>query len=132
MGSHFKTIIILFSLCFGFAVKGQLSSQSILNPIDRFAFNPGVDESPKFYLELGQFDLVAQTNFKLVQVLGGDVGNNLQTLARANDVLFVGNSLHVRPMALVRSAKGRVEIFGIELIQESQINVDADFIQLVT
>jgi hypothetical protein len=132
MSSHFKTIIILFSLCFGFAVKGQLSSQSILNPIDRFAFNPGVDESPKFYLELGQFDLVAQTNFKLGQVLGGDVGNNLQTLARANDVLFVGNSLHVRPMALVRSAKGRVEIFGIELIQESQINVDADFIQLVT
>lgn len=132
MGSPFKTIIILISLCCGFRVSGQLSSQSILNPIDRFAFNPGVDEMPKFYFELGQIELVAQSNFKLGQVLGGDVGSNLQTLARANDILFIGNSLHVRPLALARTAKGRSEVFGVELIQESQLNIDADFIQLVT
>jgi len=132
MGSPFKTIIILISLCCGFRVSGQLSSQSILNPIDRFAFNPGVDEMPKFYFELGQIELVAQSNFKLGQVLGGDAGSNLQTLARANDILFIGNSLHVRPLALARTAKGRSEVFGVELIQESQINIDADFIQLVT
>lgn len=132
MGSPFKTIIILISLCCGFRVSGQLSSQSILNPIDRFAFNPGVDEMPKFYFELGQIELVAQSNFKLGQVLGGDAGSNLQTLARANDILFIGNSLHVRPLALARTAKGRSEVFGVELIQESQLNIDADFIQLVT
>ena len=132
MGSPFKTIIILISLCCGFRVSGQLSSQSILNPIDRFAFNPGVDEMPKFYFELGQIELVAQSNFKLGQVLGGDAGSNLQTLARANDILFIGNSLHLRPLALARTAKGRSEVFGVELIQESQINIDADFIQLVT
>jgi len=132
MGSPFKTIIILISLCCGFRVSGQLSSQSILNPIDRFAFNPGVDEMPKFYFELGQIELVAQSNFKLGQVLGGDAGSNLQTLARANDIIFIGNSLHVRPLALARTAKGRSEVFGVELIQESQINIDADFIQLVT
>ena len=132
MGSPFKTIIILISLCCGFRVSGQLSSQSILNPIDRFAFNPGVDEMPKFYFELGQIELVAQSNFKLGQVLGGDAGSNLQTLARANDILFIGNSLHLRPLALARTAKGRSEVFGVELIQESLINIDADFIQLVT
>lgn len=132
MGSPFKTIIILISLCCGFRVSGQLSSQSILNPIDRFAFNPGVDEMPKFYFELGQIELVAQSNFKLGQVLGGDAGSNLQTLARANDILFIGNSLHVRPLALARTAKGRSEVFGVELIQESQLIIDADFIQLVT
>ncbi|MDA0741599.1 MAG: hypothetical protein O2862_06730 [Bacteroidetes bacterium] len=132
MGSPFKTIIILISLCCGFRVSAQLSSQSILNPIDRFAFNPGVDEMPKFYFELGQIELVAQSNFKLGQVLGGDAGSNLQTLARANDILFIGNSLHVRPLALARTAKGRSEVFGVELIQESQLNIDADFIQLVT
>ena len=132
MDSPFKAIIILISLCCGFRVSGQLSSQSILNPIDRFAFNPGVDEMPKFYFELGQIELVAQSNFKLGQVLGGDAGSNLQTLARANDILFIGNSLHVRPLALARTAKGRSEVFGVELIQESQINIDADFIQLVT
>jgi len=132
MGSPFKTIIILISISCGFRVSGQLSSQSILNPIDRFAFNPGVDEMPKFYFELGQIELVAQSNFKLGQVLGGDAGSNLQTLARANDILFIGNSLHLRPLALARTAKGRSEVFGVELIQESLINIDADFIQLVT
>jgi len=132
MDSPFKAIIILISLCCGFRVSGQLSSQSILNPIDRFAFNPGVDEMPKFYFELGQIELVAQSNFKLGQVLGGDAGSNLQTLARANDIIFIGNSLQVRPLALARTAKGRSEVFGVELIQESQINIDADFIQLVT
>ena len=61
-------------------IGAQITSQDWINPIDRFNVNPAINLLPGFYLEIGHVNIAAETNFKLGEVLGGNVGEKLQTL----------------------------------------------------
>lgn len=113
-------------------IGAQITSQDWINPIDRFNVNPAINLLPGFYLEIGHVNIAAETNFKLGEVLGGNVGEKLQTLARGKNSLFLNERMSVRPFAMSYSKVGKTYQIGLEMLQEGNAYVDADFIQLVT